>query len=75
MVKSSMRDCQEELAALEHEQWVEWSKAVACEVSDERVLRWRKYWKPYSELDDDVKAKDRNWALRVLKIIDKLYYR
>lgn len=57
----------EKLAELEHEQWMEWSKAVAAEVSDERRKRWKKYWVPYSELSEKVKEQDRVWARKVIK--------
>jgi len=59
----------EKLAALEHEQWVQWSKAVAHEVSPERRARWEKYWVPYEQLSEEVKEQDREWARKVLRII------
>jgi len=62
-------DVFEELAALEHEQWIEWSKSVAQEVSGKRRRRWERYWIPYSELDESVKEWDREWARKVLKIL------
>jgi len=62
-------DVFEKLAALEHEQWMEWSRSVALEVSDKRRRRWEKYWVPYAELDESVKDWDRVWAKKVLKIL------
>jgi hypothetical protein len=59
----------ESLAALEHEQWVAWSKAVAHEVSEDRRKRWETYWVPYDELDEETKEKDREWARKVAEII------
>ena len=61
----------EKLAALEHKQWVHWSRAVAHEVSPERRARWEKYWVPYEELPEDVKEADREWARKVLQLIGK----
>jgi hypothetical protein len=59
----------ESLAALEHEQWIAWSKAVAPEVSEDRRKRWETYWVPYNDLDEDVKENDREWARKVAEII------
>jgi hypothetical protein len=57
----------ERVAAIEHEQWTEWSKSVADEVSPERRARWEKYWVPYEQLPEDVKELDRVWARRVIE--------
>jgi hypothetical protein len=60
----------EELAAVEHEQWVTWSKTVAKEgLTPERIERWEKFWTEYAELDDDVKEYDRIWARKVLDLV------
>jgi hypothetical protein len=56
------REIIEELAALEHKQWMQWSRSVADEVDADRVDRWRPYWVPYDELPDEVKELDREWA-------------
>lgn len=31
--------------------------------------RWRKNWKPYSELDEKTKDKDREWAEKVIPLV------
>lgn len=61
----------EEVANLEHEQWIAWSKDIAEKesLSEERVNRWKQYWVPYGELTDDVKEHDRVWARKVIKTI------
>jgi hypothetical protein len=61
----------EQLAELEHEQWVAWSKNLAREeqLSFSRVMRWQQLWKPYAELPEDEKEHDRNWARKVLKAL------
>lgn len=59
----------EKLAALEHDQWVEWAKVVEAEVSPERRKRWQKYYVPYDELDEEVKDQDRVWADKILAVI------
>jgi len=65
------RKFREELAALEHQQWWEWSETVAREedVSEERIDRWRGYWVPYEDLPEDVKDHDRKWADRVMELL------
>ncbi len=59
---TKQEEIREGLAKLEHDQWVEWSKAVAPEVSPERRERWKKLWIPYSELTEEQKDQDRVWA-------------
>lgn len=66
-----MDELVEKLAELEHEQWMEWSKSVAGEVSDSRISRWELYWVPYDELSEAVKEQDRIWARKVLKILQE----
>lgn len=60
----------EALAALEHSQWVEWSKSLAEKekLSPERLERWEKLWVPYNELDEKDKESDRIWARKVLYV-------
>lgn len=60
----------EEIAALEHEQWITWSKAVADEVGDERRERWEKYWVPYEELSEEIKEHDRVWARKIIALCE-----
>jgi len=63
----------EELAALEHDQWVAWSKEIAKTepISLRRLARWKKFWVPYAELPDDVKEFDRIWARKVHEILTR----
>lgn len=57
----------EALAAIEHDQWIEWSRTVAEQgLTPERLARWERYWVPYADLPDDVKEHDRKWARIVL---------
>lgn len=62
-----MQELRERLAAIEHEQWAEWSKAVAPEVSEARRKRWEEYWVPYDELSEDVKDHDRKYADAIIR--------
>ncbi len=66
---SSTDDLLEKLAEIEHEQWVEWSKSIAPEVDEDRRVRWKNLWVPYSELSEDMKEEDRKYARKVLKIL------
>ena len=66
-----MNELLEELAALEHEQWMRWSKAVAQEVAPARYYRWRKFWVPYEQLPEDAKELDREWARRVIGVLER----
>lgn len=60
----------EQLAALEHDQWVEWSRTIAAQgLTPERLARWEAYWKPYAELDEATKEFDRKWARLVLRAL------
>jgi hypothetical protein len=64
----------EKLAELEHKQWMYWSKALASteKLSKGRLNRWQEMWRPYKELPPKIKAQDKIWAKRVLKIVFKL---
>lgn len=65
----------EELAALEHRQWMHWTKWLVNEsdhdIPEELEEKWKKNWKPYSELPEDEKDKDRKWANKAVKIIEE----
>jgi len=62
----------EELAALEHEQWMAWAKDVSEEQNvSARKEKWKKLFIPYEELSEEDKDKDREWADKVLEIISE----
>ena len=71
----------EELAGLEHEQWMYWSKSVWEQVSNhspsslsmgnkmlEKHEKWIVNWVPYSELTEETKEFDRIWARKVIDL-------
>lgn len=64
----------EELAELEHEQWITWASDIAKKekLSPERLARWNKYLIPYHDLPEDVKEHDRKWARKVLTSLHKI---
>ena len=62
----------EQLADLEHQQWMAWAKALLKSepgISKERKERWEKLFVPYSELSEDSKEQDRVYARKILEII------
>lgn len=62
----------EQLAALEHEQWIEWAKALLKSepgISKERRERWEKLFVSYADLTEDSKEQDRVYARKILKIM------
>src|SRR3989304_6145007 len=56
------------LADMEHQQWIYWSKDIASKekLSDSRLKRWKKLWKPYKKLTFEEKEQDREWADKIL---------
>ena len=60
----------EELAALEHEQWIEWTRSVAQDLWPERRKRWQEYWVPYNQLPESARDFARKWAQKVLDLLE-----
>lgn len=72
--KVAKGDLREELADLEHEQWMKWAKDIlkSEDISKDRAKRWKKEcFKPYDKLSEEMKDFDREWADKVLKIVEK----
>lgn len=69
----SFMDLRELLAELEHQQWIVWSVQIAETepISVDRRERWKKLWRPYSELTEEEKNQDRKWADKVLALLKK----
>ncbi len=61
----------EKLAALEHEQWMKWAKALMKDedLSPERVKRWKKLFVSYGKLKPKDKKDDRVWARKAEKLV------
>jgi len=61
----------EQLAALEHEQWMEWARSLSESetLSPDRLKRWAEFMVPYDELSEEAKEHDRKWALKVIDLI------
>lgn len=70
----------EKLSDLEHDQWAHWTrymldtiaKELGVSIEDlECVKRWRRQIStPYEELSEKEKESDRNWARKVLAVLD-----
>jgi hypothetical protein len=63
----------EKTSALEHEQWIQWSKQIAATetISPDRLARWKTLWIPYEELTEEQKEQDRVWARKAIQIFNE----
>ena len=64
----------EKLADIEHQQWMKWAKTLMEKetISKDRVERWNKLMVPYSELSDEMKEFDREYARLVIKVLEEI---
>lgn len=61
----------EKISQVFHDSWTHWSKAVAPDIKNqERLARWEKSWVPYDQLGESTKDLDREWAEKVMEIIE-----
>lgn len=71
--RKRIEEKREELADLEHQQWMAWTQHIAGEWEDylpvELLVKWEKNWKPYSDLTEEEKDKDRKWADKALQTL------
>lgn len=63
----------EEIAKLEHEQWMYWASTIMEleSISTEKKIRWGKLFFPYNKLTEKQKRLDRIWANKVIEIVKK----
>ncbi len=63
----------EQLADLEHQQWMAWTQHLAATetLTTARLARWQAQWQPYPALSDAAKEKDRVFADRVLALLEE----
>jgi hypothetical protein len=69
-VDGDLKGIVEEIASLEHEQWMAWASTLMEResLSPERVARWKACMVPYAELSEEMKEHDRVWARKVLDV-------
>ena len=74
MTELDVAALRERLSELEHEQWCAWSKSLAEteRLSADRSEAWRRRWRPYSELPEQDKELDREYADRVIELLRRL---
>ena len=59
------------LADLEHQQWAHWTLYMLDNMTDENIERWRKQINtPYSDLSETEKDSDREWARKILEVVE-----
>ena len=66
----------EQLAELEHDQWMTWAKSLMEkeDLSPDRVKRWNdECMMPYGDLSEEMKEYDRVWARKMVTVYDKYH--
>ena len=67
-----MINFKEDLADLEHQQWIHWTKYLIENYNLENKERWRVQTQTkYKDLSEKEKDSDRTWADKVIKLIRK----
>lgn len=62
----------EELADLEHQQWIEWTRYMLNNLTPEKIKQWKILIDtPYCLLTDEQKWSDRRWADKVIKLVSQ----
>lgn len=62
----------EKLARLEHDQWCHWMHYMIMNLTQVSILRWRRQMDTsYDDLSEAEKESDREWADKVLAIINE----
>lgn len=69
-ISTKQQQIREEIAALEHDQWITWADSImkSEKVSPERNKRWLSLFVPYAELSEEMKDHDRKWADKIMAI-------
>jgi hypothetical protein len=63
-------ELREKLAALEHEQWVHWTRWQLDNSDPIHIARWeRQIATPYEQLSEKEKESDLEWADKVLAVV------
>jgi len=72
IVEDRLRERIEDLARLEHQQWIDWSKNIAEfeNISKERLERWEKLWVDYDLLTEEQKDQDRVYCAKIFSLFN-----
>ena len=72
MSKKAKDKLLEELSDLEHKQWAHWTRYMLDNLTDENIAQWKRQVKTdYKDLSEKEKDGDREWARKVLKIMEE----
>ena len=62
----------EELSDLEHKQWSHWTKYMLDNFTEDNIIKWKEQIKTtYEKLSEKEKESDREWAKKIIKILEK----
>lgn len=67
---STEEDMVEKLAPLEHEQWKVWMQNMRQYLTQEGIDKYNKYMVNYEDLSDHEKEWDREWARKVIEVLE-----
>jgi len=63
----------EDIADLEHQQWMHWAKSMmnrpALKLPYTQRKNWENWMVPYSDLPEHIKELDRVWAVKIIDLI------
>jgi len=66
-----LKALRELLANLEHRQWAHWTRYMLDNLTDENIARWkRQIATPYDQLTEKEKDSDREWADKVIALLE-----
>lgn len=66
-----LKALRELLADLEHRQWAHWTRYMLDNLTDENIARWkRQIATPYDQLTEKEKDSDREWADKVITLLE-----
>lgn len=73
MIKLNSKHIIEQLADLEHRQWIEWTKYMLKNTNQSNIEKWKLLTKTkYKDLTEKQKWSDRRWANKTIQLISKI---
>jgi hypothetical protein len=65
-------ELRERLADLEHDQWAHWTEYLLANLDEAHIAGWQRQIRtPYAELSEEEKNEDREWADKILAILQE----